>query len=410
MLSGSPDEIAEAVWLSERTVAYVNGSALWHFGIGDKDSGRGIHMFDFPEGIEPSALTYEPESGTLVFSAAVWSDDGDLTKTAEHDKKWEERGYTGTVFNDLFVRHWDTWRIPGRVYTLASTKITKKKKDAEDEFVAGREFTNLLKDTGLYSQMDAVDSSWFSVSPTHVAVALKPPHLNVATHTRMEVYYLPLDAPGSRPVQLTPGNQGAISAVTFSPDGKKLAWLEMAKDGYESDKRVVIVHTLNGDKMGTSERWTDNWDRSPSDLTWDHDSDSLYLLAEYNGRILPYHLAHAGRLPTPMHFKGSTQSITMLDNSKSTFLLTINSLTSPNEVFVLDLLDADANGDPDKHPREALHQISNFSTSHIGGRLDNLYGEELWFKGVDGRKVMAWTIKPRGWCETDEPGTWPMGE
>jgi hypothetical protein len=39
-----------------------------------------------------------------------------------------------------------------------------------------------------------------------------------------------------------------------------------------------------------------------------------------------------------------------------------------------------------------------------------MQGEEFWFKGVDGIKVMAWVIKPNGWCETDAPGTWPLGE
>jgi dipeptidyl aminopeptidase/acylaminoacyl peptidase len=415
VLSGSPGELAEALWLSNRTIAYVNGSALWHVGIAEGDSGKALHMLDFPEGTEPSGLQYEPESGNLVFSAAVWTADGNLSKTAEHDAAWEDRGNSGTVFDDLLVRHWDTWRIPGRVYTLASTRIQRKRRARDvEEMIADRTFTNVLKGTGLYSQMDAI--SEFSVSPTHLAVALKPPYLNVAVHTRMEVYYIALgygEAP-QEPTILTGGGQGAVSGVEFSPDGRKVAWLEMAQDGYESDKRVVVVHTLSswGTGKGTSVRWTDAWDRSPSTLVWDGDSDSLYLLAEYKGRVLPYHLSTPGRLPTPLHFRGSTSSIAVLNATTSTLLLTINSLTSPNEVFVLDLHDApagsDHSGDPDKHPPEAIHQISNFSTSHIDGRLDNLSGEELWFHGVDNRMVMAWTIKPRGWAKDDAAGTWPM--
>jgi hypothetical protein len=65
---------------------------------------------------------------------------------------------------------------------------------------------------------------------------------------------------------LTPHEHGAISGLKFSPDGKKLAWLEMREDGYESDKRVIVVHTLAKRGVGQSERWVENWDRSPSDI------------------------------------------------------------------------------------------------------------------------------------------------
>jgi hypothetical protein len=121
--------------------------------------------------------------------------------------------------------------------------------------------------------MDPIES--FSLSSTHLAFALKSPHLNEATHTRQDVYLMPLpDLSASTtakfpPLQLTSGSQGAVSGVSFSPDGKKVAWLEMAKDGNESDRRRVVVHELSTvrGKAGLNVEWTEEWDRSPSSLT-----------------------------------------------------------------------------------------------------------------------------------------------
>lgn len=398
--------MSEAVWLSNQTVAYVNGTALWHFGLGETDSGKQLKMFDFPEGSEPSSLKYEPTTQTLAFCAAVWQD-GDIENTGKHDAAWADRGYSGIVFDDLFVRHWDTWRTPGRVYTVASTLLNRRRSvdGRSEEFTASREYTNLLNGTGIYSQMDPIGSDLFSISETKLAIALKPTHLNTAIHTRMDVYLLPLAGPRSNVLTLTQAAHGAISALSFSPDGKKLVWLEMAKDGYESDKRVVTVHTLNADKIGSSERWTAEWDRSPSDVVWDLRSQGLYLIAEYNGKVLPYHLETPGRLPTPLLFKGSTSSITQL-SSHDHFLLSVSTLTSPTEIFFLDLEDGPS--DPDKMPHEELRQITHYAESHIGGRLDDMAGEELWFKGVDGRRVMAWVLKPRGWSKDDAPASYPL--
>jgi dipeptidyl aminopeptidase/acylaminoacyl peptidase len=126
------------------------------------------------------------------------------------------------------------------------------------------EFINLLNSTRLISQMDPHGS--VAVSSTHLAFAVKPPHLNPATHTRQDVYIVPLDHSSHEPKQLTPKDHGAISSLKFSPDGKKLAWLEMAEDGYESDKRVIVVHELAKKGNKKTEKWTEEWDRSPSEI------------------------------------------------------------------------------------------------------------------------------------------------
>lgn len=107
-----------------------------------------------------------------------------------------------------------------------------------------------------------MDPPTFALSASHLAVSVKAPHLNNAQHTREDVYIFDLTHPHSiKPSHLTSHDHGAISGLTFSPDGSKLAWLEMAMDGYESDKRVVIVHDTK-----EAIKWTDTWDRSPSKI------------------------------------------------------------------------------------------------------------------------------------------------
>lgn len=108
-----------------------------------------------------------------------------------------------------------------------------------------------------------MDPPIFAISPSHLAISVKAPRLNNAFHTREDVYIFDTTHPHSaKPAHLTPHEHGAISGLTFSPDGSKLAWLEMAEDGYESDRRVAVVHDTK-----SATRWTDTWDRSPSSIT-----------------------------------------------------------------------------------------------------------------------------------------------
>ena len=45
------------------------------------------------------------------------------------------------------------------------------------------------------------------------------------------------------PRELTSGKQGAIHSPVFNTQGTKVAWLELDKDGYESDRYIYAFLT-----------------------------------------------------------------------------------------------------------------------------------------------------------------------
>ena len=107
------------------------------------------------------------------------------------------------------------------------------------------------------------------MSDTHIAFAIKAQHLNPAIHTRHDVYTLPLPHTTHvvvTPSLLTPEDHGLVAGVSFSPDGKKLAWLEMAVDQNEADRTVLMVTEHFEVVRSGTVKWTEHWDRSPSIL------------------------------------------------------------------------------------------------------------------------------------------------
>jgi hypothetical protein len=160
------------------------------------------------------------------------------------------------VFDELFVRHWDTWRIPGKVWTVGSVNLeTGKYTDHLNKELVRASRRSLLK----YQSMDAPA---YTLSPTHIAVTVKPAHLNDATHTRTDIYLI-----SGSVRHITPHAHGAISSARFDRTGHKLAWLEMAEDGYEADQNRVQV------RSSKSGKWDDvvlermeAWEKSPTVL------------------------------------------------------------------------------------------------------------------------------------------------
>lgn len=108
-----------------------------------------------------------------------------------------------------------------------------------------------------------MDAPAYTLSETHMAITVKPAHLDDALHTRTDIYVIPLINSDAR--LITPHAHGAISSVTFDKTGHKIAWLEMAEDGYEADQNKVRC------RSSKSGKWDDivdervkSWYRSPT--------------------------------------------------------------------------------------------------------------------------------------------------
>ena len=107
LVSDKPGSASEFIWLSDDTVAYLNESELYSFSINsktklDEEIERHV-LLEFPEGISPSGLQYQPDSGVLAFSGQVWQDESFET-VARQNKEHEQRGDSGMVYDNLFVR------------------------------------------------------------------------------------------------------------------------------------------------------------------------------------------------------------------------------------------------------------------------------------------------------------------
>ena len=89
---------------------------------------------------------YIPDSGVLVFSDYVY-EDGELRAVKEGDAAWEGRGTTAFVYDETYVRHWDTYRGP-KHQSLFSVKLSPD----GGIWSLGGEFINLLAGTAHVSR------------------------------------------------------------------------------------------------------------------------------------------------------------------------------------------------------------------------------------------------------------------
>ncbi|TFY83863.1 hypothetical protein EWM64_g147 [Hericium alpestre] len=397
----------EAFWLDSKTIGHVVGDE------GTKTSSLfAISIEITPQSVstpQPPALVgsfptttltnfqYAAKPGVLVFSDNVY-EDGNLTAVKEHDQAWENRGNSAFVYDDTYVRHWDTYVGPKKP-TLFSVRVFR---GPDKKWLFGPAPLNLLKGIGHHTPVEPFGGTDdFSLSDTHVVYTTKDPDLPEAWHTKQNVYLVSLDGI-DRPRELTSGKQGATHSPVFSPGGDKVAWTELDEDGYEADRAKIVIYDLVKDVRFTV---TQPWDRSAESLAFSQDSNFLYLTAGDIARVKVFVLpvpatpeqstAHPAlppyyTIPCPLTSSGAASGLQTLPGGRIVYSL--SSATSPNDVFII----------RDLHALEAEYERTKVVSEEPWKG-----GEEIWFEGAEGKQVQGWVYKPKGYKEGEGKRQWP---
>ena len=283
---------------------------------------------------------------------------------------------SGQVYESLFVRHWDSYIAPEKSSIFSGTLSLKGSRYASTSSPK-----NLLPaGSGLETPVQPFGgASDFDISPDgkQVAFVSKTPGLNQANNTQSLVYVVPFD--GSRKPQALNepvgygSPQGASSAPKFSPDGRSIAFLQMAQNGYESDINKIYVTRQGG---FSSAALAGAWDVSPASLQWSPDGKYIFATADNVGRHKLYRISTTTGVAEEVWGKYSVSSFQFLPAGK--VLLHMSSLVSSPGNFILDGKNLTALQSQPVHEKSLSH-----------GQV-----EDFFFPGANGVKVHGFIIKP----------------
>jgi dipeptidyl aminopeptidase/acylaminoacyl peptidase len=300
---------------------------------------------------------------------------------------------SGRLYTTTFVRHWDTWITPNR-NSIWFGKLSKQ----EGCRYKLSELTNALQGTGLESPVPPFGGSDnYDLSVSGIIFVAKDPTINAALNTKMNFYYIPIsDFEASEvpePLLVPTGNlEGAATSPSFSPDGKKAAFLKMRQNGYEADKnQLLVIPDIKRPgwivNVFTTPDGKGSWDRSPQSVSWSDNGRILYMTAEDSGRSCMWTLSIDSLAePTlPMRVKsiGSITDIRPLKDDRA--LLSGSSLVDNSTYYLYDAR---------SYPYGAK-VISSHSHNGSTLGLSPKQVDQIWWPGSKpGTFVHAWIVKP----------------
>src|SRR5690606_20512510 len=167
---------------------------------------------------------------------------------------------SGRIIDDLMYKHWSEWieEIPHSF--LADYDGSKLSNDRD--ILEGEPYECPMLPFGGIEQL-----AWSPDSKTIAYTCRKKTGKEYSLSTNSDIFLY--DVASGQARNITEGMEGYDTNPQFSPDGTKIAWLSMERDGYESDKNRLFVMDLT---TGEKTYLTQDFDYNTDAFSWENNN------------------------------------------------------------------------------------------------------------------------------------------
>lgn len=319
----------------------------------------------------------------------------EVETTASIEKTYNDLPLTsGMVITDLNYKHWDHYvRTIPHIFLadFDGTRIS----DQTTDILNGEPYECPMLPFGGSEQFN-----WSPDSKTIVYTCRKKTGVDYAISTDSDIfayevstgkttnlckpagYQAPKTDP-SRSLQHQAVNQNAQDCnmgydtnPQYSPDGTKVAWQSMERDGYESDRTRLCVLDL---KTGKKTYVTESFESGVDGFNWSKDGKQLYFTGVWHARSMVYQTDLKGNVRALT--EGDYDYSGVADNGDQ-LLVMRHSLSAPDDIYSIS-----------KGKKAKITQLTQ-ENEHILKQLTLGEVKERWVPTSDGKQELCWVVYP----------------
>jgi dipeptidyl aminopeptidase/acylaminoacyl peptidase len=391
-LTESGKSISNARWINKgKGIAFNMGGQIWTADIKEKN-GRwtvsGLHQIsNVPSGISEFKLS--PDQSRLMYVSTVKSSVKTPADCYEDLDKAE--AYTT---DDLMYRHWDhtVMELPHTFIADFSAKAQLSiTPETSIDILAGEPETYELP-AEPFSGIEQLD---WSPDGKYIAYSCrKLTGKKYAFSTNTEIYIYNVENAKATKISTAGGYD---TDPVWSPDGGKICWVSMERDGYEADKQRLIVADLNWNTMDengcpAAENITDvtaDFKYNVSGPSWDENCKEIYFASLAEGlegifkAVGPDWKIERLTEDNLWFDFGSPFHVSKAEDGSVEMLTTWCSMDFPTELVAVKAKD----GVTERKPITT-------ENDHILSQLAGHETEARYVKTVDGKDMLTWVLYP----------------
>lgn len=319
-------------------------------------------------------FTWSPDGKTFAFSTEVYPECADLKCTAQKAEAADASKVKAVIADRLLYRHWSDFKLGKRSHVFVISAEGGEPKDMTPGDFDSPPFS--LGDPLAYD---------FSPDGKELCFA-RNTDKQEALSTNNDLFLVPVT--GGEAKRITANNTGYDSTPRYSPDGKWIAYRSQNRYGYEADRFKLMLYNR---QSGAVKELTVGFDRHVGEMVWSPDSQSLFLVAEDEGRELVGSLSINGGGVKSLITKTASNGISLSGDGK-TLAFTRSSLTMPAEVFA-----SSADG-------SNVRQLTKTNAALLA-QLEMNAAEDFGYEGALKAKIHGFIVKPP---QFDKSKKYPM--
>ena len=361
-LTNSPDVKFSAQFRPDgKAIGFISAKSgetqLWEMDL----DGKNLHQVTFvKDGIND--FKYSPDMKKILVLENV-----KLDKTVQ-DMYPDLPKANARIETDLMYRHWDQWSD----YTYSHIFVgdyTSSKADNFIDIMKDERYDTPLKPFGGMEQIN------FSPDGKKIAyTCVKKTGKEYALSTNSDIYIY--DISSKQTTNLTEGMMGYDKSPVYSPDGTKIVWESMEREGYESDKNRLFMLDFS---TGAKTYITKDLDQNAGSVNFSDDGKMIYFISGVKAteEIYSYDLSSGDikRITDGVH------DYTGIAFAGTKIIGTRMSMSSPVEIFSVN---------PSTGEETQISMVNK-------NMLDNIKMGEVrkkWITTTDNKQMLVWYILP----------------
>ena len=390
LLTTSGKSISNARWSADgKHVAFLTGGQIHTASVSCKDGiwkMKGVRkVSDVPAGIGEFKLS--PDQSKIMYISYIKSHvDKPADRYGDLDKA------TAYVSDDLMYRHWDhtVLEIPHTFIADFGFEGTEVTAESSVDILAGED--------GLYElptePFGGLEQLCWSPDGRYIAYSCrKLAGKKYAFSTNTEIYIYDVATGACEVIDM---GGGYDTDPQWSPDGKKICWVSMERDGYEADKQRLMVADVALSKAGLPEisgiqDVTIDFKYNVSSPVWSSDSKSIWFASLAEGLQGIFEASQEAEsweirriTGDDMWYDfGSPFHVAEAEDGKKTLYATWCSMDFPTELVAVDVV-----------PGEVKYTQITHENEHILSQLAGHETEARYVRTVDGKDMLTWVLYP----------------